>query len=447
MELYLLVGVYTILFFIVTWKKFSWGLGLLIVTLPTYLVRFSLGPFPTTLLEISFLLLLAIWLIKYAKRDSIEIKLVLGEDGVFFILLALFVISSLVSIFIGDSVVKSLGIWRAYFLEPVILFFILLGRRRTLRARTIVWFLAVSCLSVALLACVQFFTGWGIATAEWTAVATRRVTSFFTSPNAVGLYLGPVILLMVGSLYRWKKYLLSELVDYKPVTTKIKNFFILIYQQKKMHGKYILMSLFTLLSLAALFFTKSEGAWVAVAGGLAVFFFLVGYKKTIFFAVFIGMILALNVPKLRTALLFQDQPGQNRLKLWSYSWDYLNDSPKQFVLGAGLRQFFDKIQKPRNDFKKIEPLIYPHSIVFNFWTETGLVGMISFLGILVYAFYRAFQVRKYAPIWGSTLAALLVVIIIHGLVDVPYFKNDLAMMFWIMMSLFFEFVPQRRLAI
>jgi len=29
----------------------------------------------------------------------------------------------------------------------------------------------------------------------------------------------------------------------------------------------------------------------------------------------------------------------------------------------------------------------------------------------------------------------MIVIIIHGLVDAPYFKNDLAMMFWLLVAL------------
>jgi hypothetical protein len=33
------------------------------------------------------------------------------------------------------------------------------------------------------------------------------------------------------------------------------------------------------------------------------------------------------------------------------------------------------------------------------------------------------------------IMAAMITIIIHGLVDVPYFKNDLAILFWIIMAL------------
>jgi len=33
------------------------------------------------------------------------------------------------------------------------------------------------------------------------------------------------------------------------------------------------------------------------------------------------------------------------------------------------------------------------------------------------------------------LLSAMVVIVVHGLVDVPYFKNDLAVMFWALIAL------------
>lgn len=33
------------------------------------------------------------------------------------------------------------------------------------------------------------------------------------------------------------------------------------------------------------------------------------------------------------------------------------------------------------------------------------------------------------------LISAMIVIIVHGLVDVPYFKNDLAVMFWLFLAM------------
>ena len=39
-----------------------------------------------------------------------------------------------------------------------------------------------------------------------------------------------------------------------------------------------------------------------------------------------------------------------------------------------------------------------------------------------------------SKVLSFTLVAILAQMIIHGLVDVPYFKNDLSMLFWIIMA-------------
>jgi hypothetical protein len=99
---------------------------------------------------------------------------------------------------------------------------------------------------------------------------------------------------------------------------------------------------------------------------------------------------------------------KNQLQL-DYSWNFFTQSPKNFVLGAGVRQFFRKIQKPYYDVKKMERLIYPHNIVFNFWSEIGFFGMTSFMALLGYALYRAWHILKTDRLWGATLIAIVAV--------------------------------------
>jgi len=78
--------------------------------------------------------------------------------------------------------------------------------------------------------------------------------------------------------------------------------------------------------------------------------------------------------------------------------------------------------------------IFPHNIVLNFWSELGLLGLLAFGWIVVATALAAWRGwRRGAPEWrplqlGVMLALLAVVV--HGLVDVPYFKNDLALEFW-----------------
>ena len=133
--------------------------------------------------------------------------------------------------------------------------------------------------------------------------------------------------------------------------------------------------------------------------------------------------------------MFQDQAGQNRLRLWGYTQTFLTKSPQNFIFGAGVRQFFRKVQKPYYDKKIMERLIYPHNIFLNFWTEIGLPGMAAAVIMMGYSFFLSYKISRRDKILGASLLGALTVLIAHGLVDAPYFKNDLAFLFWIILAL------------
>ena len=116
------------------------------------------------------------------------------------------------------------------------------------------------------------------------------------------------------------------------------------------------------------------------------------------------------------------------------STQYLSSSPARFALGGGILGFAD-IQNQLRDPLKLEPLLYPHNIIFNFWLEIGLAGLVAF-GWLVVIFFKVGFQRGVTKDWLTLgIMAAMVTIIVHGLVDVPYFKNDLAVLFWVMVAL------------
>lgn len=417
MLVYILLLCYFVLYSFLTWKNFRFGLAIFIVALPSYLIRFSIWKLPTTLLEITFGALFFIWLIKYSRKDWIQIKNYILKNKGLFIFLFLFFVGSIAGIFVSDMWWASLGQWRAYFLEPILLFFVLLGRKQELKDKDLVWFLLLSTISISLVAIVQKLTGQLYPPSLWDDQLFGRATSFFTTPNAIGLYLAPIVMLAVSTLVIPAKAGIQWRLD------------------SRFRGNDSGARVVILLALFAILFSFSEGAWVALGVGVIYFVYLVGYKKSAVAVAIIGLVFALAVPALRTAVLFQDQAGQNRLTLWKHSITYLTESPKNFIFGAGIRQYFRKIEKPTYNPKELERLIYPHNFLFNFWTEIGLLGVIGFVGLMVYGFIGACKQIKENKILAISLVATLVVILIHGLVDVPYFKNDLAFLFWIIFSL------------
>jgi O-antigen ligase len=403
MQIFFLIGIF-ILFSCLAAANFRLSVGLLTVALPTYLLRGNIGPIPTTALEIAFGAIALIWFIKYARADWPKLIETIKKQKLVFIFATLLLAGTFIAALANPNLLKALGLWRAYFLEPIVLFVIITARQidyKFLRDS-----LAVSTISISALAIIQVVFGGPFPPSLWDDELFGRPTSFFTTPNAIGLFLTPIILLLVPAIAR-------------------------LTNKKPERGDLCRAGIFILGTLAILA-SFSQGAWAALIGGLLVFGFLNGKRKMAASIIVFGIFLVALIPSFRSAFLFQDQAGQNRLTLWTYSMEYLTDSPRQFVLGSGLRMFFNEVQRPHYNVEEMERLIYPHNIFLNFWLETGLIGLIAVIGILIALIKCGWYIFKRDRLWGAAILGAITAFIIHGLVDVPYFKNDLAMMFWIL---------------
>jgi O-antigen ligase len=79
------------------------------------------------------------------------------------------------------------------------------------------------------------------------------------------------------------------------------------------------------------------------------------------------------------------------------------------------------------------------------WLNLGLLGLIAFTWILVVTFKRsAYHFKKFAsteinsaPKLRVLGMALLVSILVYGLFDTQFFKNDLSVLFWVIIAVIF----------
>ncbi len=385
-------------------KKFPLAVYLFILTIPAYVIRFTIGPLPSTLLEVGFFALIIGWIETFKKSDIEKVKIFIKNHKTFCIFTTSLLVFSLIGAFtsmIGatdptQKLIYGVGEWRALFLEPIILFVILITRKESLGQNKIVLSLVGAAVFVSGIAIVQKFTGLFFPPSLWDDQLFGRVTSIFTSANAIGLFTVPIV---CASLLVFPRY----------------------------KAPMIISSLIILLANA---FSVSQGAWIAIGAGMLVYLFTIGYKKLAIGIAIVGIVGSFILPSMRAAVLFQDKAGQNRLTIWSHTVGYLTESPKNLLLGSGIRNFYDAIQKPWHNPRELEPLKYPHNIVLNFWTETGLLGIVSF-AVMVFCLVRIILKIENKEKKAALLAALTG-LIIHGLVDVPYFKNDLSMLFWIL---------------
>jgi O-antigen ligase len=107
------------------------------------------------------------------------------------------------------------------------------------------------------------------------------------------------------------------------------------------------------------------------------------------------------------------------------------------IFGSGLAGFASAINPYRNGYA--EQQIYPHNILLNFWSETGILGVVAFAWLMIQTFVSTLKGWLHgSPAWRPYqlgVLLFLVAVLAHGLVDVPFFKNDLSLQFWAFLGL------------
>jgi O-antigen ligase len=280
----------------------------------------------------------------------------------------------------------------------------------------------------------------------WSHQVVPRVTSVYPYANALGLYLAPIIILL-------GVYLKSLLKD------KGK-----LYQ-------IVALIVVIIMSLASIIFSRTEGAMLGVLAGSILFFALSSRRGLWLTAVVLalGLVAIVSVPSWRSVawekVSLSDLSGEIRQAQWLETKQMLMASPVNFIFGVGLNNYpvrvlpfhqegifynFDKLpyEEFRNNlvngsylykrayWKPVQIYQYPHNIILNFWTELGILGVALMLWLLARFFYLSLKIYyQHRDVLALGLASAMVTVLVHGLVDVPYFKNDLAVLWWILFAI------------
>ncbi len=392
-------------------------LAILFALLPTYTIRFHLGTLPLNLLEILcvlFSLAFAAWLEIKKLPDGTKLrdeyfKFVGSQNQALQIFSGLFLIAGLASAFVNKSG-RSFGLFIVLFFFPIILFYPIkfLLQNPISKARFIKWMLIVVGI-FSLYGIIQYFTLVGLPSAWWgNSVEPKRALSFFEYPNAFGLFLAPLLAFLLPFIFA-KPGLASGNRDW---------FYRLYY----------------LLGLGALVLTLSRGAWLGFLAAIVIFALIGANKKTrqiLVGGIILCAIIVFSFANLRYRVLLPfvgEKSSVSRLSLWQTAGKMIKDSP---VLGKGLYGFPTNFAKYNTD-PNLTELNYPHNIFLNFWVETGLLGLISFLVIVLVSLKQAW---KYKGLANIGIILFLVALLVHGLIDAPYLKNDLALLFWMVLAL------------
>jgi putative inorganic carbon (hco3(-)) transporter len=387
-------------FFALSLKHARMAYGLVLALLPAYLFRFQLWGIPSTALEAMIgVFLFAVLLTHYNKATWEKVR----KLGAMNYAVMAFLLAAVLSVLVSPEPVKALGQLKAFFVEPVLMFYATVAIFKSKKDFDLpLKWLFGSVTLISLVGIAQNWTHILLPLRFWGyGVEVRRITSIFEYPNALALYLAPLFVLFLVLL--------------------AKNYGF-------MKRSWLAAGVITM--FVALILTYSRGAWLAVIVGVVVFLALkrgVPHRKWIVAAV-LALLLVSPLMFARLKGTFHDASSNERLSMYKVAVAKIIDQP---FLGNGLYGFRKTLEQA--DYSG-EILNYPHNIILNFWTETGLLGVLSFAFIIFLALQKY---RSKTSVLGLAAALYLLAMFAHGMVDAPYFKNDLSVLFWAMISVFY----------
>ncbi len=403
-----------ILFLGLAWRSRILALAVLIVLLPSYGWRFNFFGLPSSLLELMFLALFLVWFFKDKKYLLFKDRNFLPKNWRLW--LAAWLAVSLIALFYHFNF-SSLGLWRAYFLEPILFSFLVFDLGKSKNNRNIIFnSFAVLILFLSAVAAYQYFSDWRLP-AAYNYPNVKRLTAVFSYPNAVTLLVAPLLAFLFAYILGLKNALSS--------------------------WNRGLIALSILAGTWLVWMTKSEAAILALAFALFIFVFF-KLKTKLQQGFFLGLALYLvffSALKNYFLTAFNDlfhpvaSHFTSSLAIRGLQWqETLLMLKEHWFFGAGLNGYKGLFAQ-YHQITWLEIFLYPHNIFLNFWVELGLMGLLLvlvFIYFIVRNLKQLFLVKHYLA-WPLTLAWL--VIFVQGLVDVPYFKNDLSLLFFLLLSL------------
>ncbi|PJA87017.1 MAG: hypothetical protein CO141_01705 [Candidatus Moranbacteria bacterium CG_4_9_14_3_um_filter_42_9] len=389
---------------------------LTVAGLPLYLVKVSFFGFLSNVLEILEALVLFIWLLdkKYPKPRASEL---MKTHKKYLFSIGLIIFGLIISTWLNGNYRVGLGIIKGWFVLPALFTGAVLSIFDRDKALNIFKVFFASALAVSLAALGCFFSGQ--------LTYDGRLTGPFNSPNYLAMYLSPALItgLMLARSQRVK------------VKNKNYNFGKLYYA-----GCVIIM--------ASLYLTYSYAAWSAVIISLIIAETITNRRNILKSKVFWGGIFLTvllffsqwNSGKLQDAYTFAERSSlSSRLMIWKTGGKLAKDN---LLWGIGPGNF----QAKYLEYQKFYPpylewaVPHPHNLYLAFLLQAGLPGLAGF--ILFLFFWLADVWRMERSALRTIVLATMFYILIHGLVDTTYFKNDLAIIFW----LNFLILSQKKLA-
>lgn len=424
---------------------------------PLYLLRFNIAGLPIYFVE--GLILIAAIPIFYGliKGDSealkkgpvhkiyniIKLTVTPQQDGFkkflnsVYLPLVLFLIASVVGALIvtGVFATHALGILKSWVIIPLIYFYIL---HRSIKNKSDINFVLYSYIGSALL--LSLFGLFQAASGSY-ATIDQRVSGPFESANYLAIYLSPAF---IFSSIRYLQTFIHDGIE--SAGTRWVSF------ERRIFLGFVVAILFALLVL-----TQSYGAIIGVFLVLFTYITVERFKvhdkiarkflnRLIAFVLMIIVLgttvtASLNPEKFQNLIKFDEHTSiATRVEIWQVGAKLIFENP---ILGIGLgmyeHNYFVRAEEILGHAPLEKTRLHSHNLFMETWLNSGLLGLATFIWIVVLAFlqFKKVKSKEERKILVAVLA-MLAYLMIHGVLDVTFWKNDLSLIFFMILGITFS---------
>ncbi len=372
-------------------------LFLAIISIPLYQIRIPIFVTSFSILSVSEMLLTVFGIFIYRKNLK---KTYLKNK--YFCNLVLCLLATLLISVLKTNTLHAYGIFIEWFALPILTSFIILIHLQ-INERNVL-FLKKSLTFI-------FFTTSIIALFYWIRkdlTYDHRLKAFYLSPNHLAMFLSSMIFIVFNLFHRTKK----------------------IAQKLFLSG--IILS-----GILILFKTNSIINLLAVFIGINIYL-IYFYRRSFILIASIFLTISLiffsiqqKIPNVET--FFQKNSGSSRLVIYNVS---LNSIRNNLFIGNNLGDFQNEYlaqQKFHSPYPEWA-VPTPHNFILMNLFSGGLVFTILFILIIIYWTINMFlKIKKGNDNDEDAFFCLLIIltIMITGIFDTPYWKNDLALIFWL----------------
>lgn len=369
---------------------------LVLAGMPFYLVRFSILGIPSTLLELTIYAIFVAYLFKFGFGEIItpltKHTWLVGAFGAL-------MIGLVIGVWVSEDKTMSLGIAKGWFFDPALAGLILYRWWKDVNYRWTTLALGVVGGSLG-----------GIAVWQWLTdnfvTLDGRASAVFSSANYLALFLGPIFVLGFG--------------------------FLLATWRKREYWLVTLTSALEILILLGLLLSQSYASWVAVMVGVG--WLLWREWKSLRWALpisvgLLGVLVStqLHNPKFQLLLDFVDRSSSSvRLQVWQVALTMIKENP---LTGIGLGRF--QAEYPAVAERLFHPplewvMLHAHNLYLQFWLYFGVAGIAGLIWLIVGMVGLVAKAKS--SLWVNAVSGALIVQLVHGLFDLPFWKNDLAVL-------------------